>query len=292
MQQYTLIDLKAFETVVEMGNFHLAADRLGSSTASVSRRVSFLEKALGVRLLNRTTRRLSLTEAGELYLEDVQNIFSVLENSEDKLRIGKTAIKGTLRIVAPMSFGIQRIAPILPEFLKNNPGINIHLQFDDRQTDLYAEGIDIALRIGDLKDSALVATRLCSIERVICASPEYLKEHGEPIDMLDLKQHNCMIYSLANPNSEWGINNKTFRVTGQFSANNGEALSEAAIKGVGIALLPVFIIEKALKDGSLVRILNKHEIEPVSLYAVKLSRQFTPAKVKLMIDYLKSSLGD
>ena len=109
--------------------------------------------------------------------------------------------------------------------------------------------------------------------------------------MLDLKQHNCMIYNLANPNNEWGINNKAFRVTGQFSANNGEALSEAAIKGVGIALLPVFIVEEALKDGRLVKILNDHKIESVSLYAVKLSRQFTPAKVKLMIDYLKSSLG-
>ena len=189
MKQYNLQDLRAFTTVVESGSFNKAADRLGTSSASVSRRISALEKLLGVRLLNRTTRALHLTDSGEQYFADIQNILNALEESGDRLRNKEESIQGNLRLAAPMSFGIQTIAPLLPKFLKQYPDLHIDLQLEDKQTDLYTEGIDLALRIGELDDSSLIATRLCDIGFGFYASPDYLSEFGEPKTLSGLSDH-------------------------------------------------------------------------------------------------------
>lgn len=299
MQQYDLVALRSFVTVVEVGSFNRAAQLLEVSTAAVSRRVSALEAALGVKLLNRTTRQLDLTEAGGLFYADVINIFHALDEAEERLQQGRESIRGTLRIAAPLSFGLQCLSPALPRFLKRYPGLKVQLQLEDRTTDLIAEGIDVALRIGSLKDSSLVATRIGNIARVFCASPDYLQQHGEPEHPSQLIDHNCMHYSASSNREQWPFSNGTvetagkvskdesLEVPGSLSTNNGVVLLDAAIAGVGIVLLPEFIVRNALADGVLKTILSQYNPQPHGLFAMRPSRQFTPNKVKVMMEYLK-----
>jgi DNA-binding transcriptional LysR family regulator len=286
MKQYSLIDLESFKAVVEAGSYHLAAERLSTSSATVSRRINSLESALGVRLLNRTTRNLSLTEAGEQYLIDVNNILSDIESSEEKLIDGKTDIKGELRISAPLSFGIQKLSPILSDFLKTYPDISVNLQLEDSQTDLQAEGVDIGIRItNNIKDSTIVATPVCQIELAYVASPEYIKKYGKPKDIKDLEKHSFLEYTL----DRLKIEQLSLKKKNRFSANNGEALRDAAVSGHGILAIPLFIIDKELKNGSLVTVLEDCVIKPQTLYIIRLSRHFTPNKVRVMIDFLKDA---
>lgn len=292
MKEYTLADLHTFVAVVEAGSFHQAAERLNTSAASVSRRISALEQAMDTRLLNRTTRTMRLTDAGKQYYDDLQNVLTALQESEDKLKAGNAVISGSLRIAAPMSFGIERVSPLLPEFMTRYSDIHIDLMLEDRETDLYVEGIDIALRIGELRDSSLIATRLCPIDFVYCASPKYLAEHGEPQSYNDLKNHRCLHYSLTKTKRQWGISNEPAQFKGQLTANNGKVLSDAAIAGIGIVMLPRFIVEDALIRGKLKTLLSDYTPKPTYLYALRLSRQFTPAKVKAMIDYLSEKFAE
>jgi DNA-binding transcriptional LysR family regulator len=299
MQQYDLVALRSFVTVVEVGSFNRAAQMLEASTAAVSRRVSALEAALGVKLLNRTTRQLDLTEAGGLFYTDVINIFHALDEAEERLQQGRESIRGTLRLAAPLSFGLQCLSPALPHFLKRYPELQVQLQLEDRTTDLVAEGIDLAVRIGSLKDSSLVATRIGNIPRVFCASPDYLQQYGEPVHPRQLIEHNCMHYSVNSNREQWHFSDasaqraakvskdQVLEVPGSLSTNNGEVLQDAAIAGVGIVLLPEFIVRNALSDGRLKTILSQYTPEPHGLFAMRPSRQFTPNKVKVMMQYLK-----
>jgi len=295
MQQYDLLDLRSFITVVEVGAFNRAADLLDTSTASVSRRVSNLEKALGVKLLNRTTRKLDLSDAGMQFYTDALAIFRALDEAEEKARSGREIVKGKIRVAAPLSFGMHSIAPFLPKFMHKYPELNVQLLLEDRQTDLVAEGIDVAIRIGSLKDSSLVATPISSIPRVFCASSEYLEHHGEPHEPAELVDHNCLHYSLISTREEWGFlkdeQEQSIEVSGTLSTNNGEVLKEAAIQGIGISLLPSFIVSEAIEDGRLVKVLADYEPEPFGLYAIRPSRQYTPVKVKLLIGALKSTFS-
>lgn len=295
MQDYDLVALKAFVAVVEAGSFNKAAEQLEASTAAVSRRVSGLEHALGVRLLNRTTRRIDLSEAGKQFYDDVLNIFHSLEEAEERIQTGRETVRGNLRVAAPLSFGIQRIAPVLPGFMKRHPALRVQLQLEDRFTDLVSEGIDVAIRIGTLKDSSLVATRIASIAAVFSASPDYLSRRGEPRKPQDLSGHDCLHYSLLSTREEWGFAEEQagndIDISGSLSANNGEVLKEAAVQGLGITLLPTFIAEDALKDGRLQEILRRYRPKPFGLYAVRPSRQFTPARVRLLIEYLKEQFA-
>lgn len=296
MQQYDLVALKAFIAVVETGGFNRAADQLGASAAAVSRRISGLEGALGVKLLHRTTRQIDLTEAGRQFYSDVVSIIESLEEAEEKIQTGRETIKGSLRIAAPLSFGIVRIAPMLPVFMKQHPELKVHLQLEDRFTDLVAEGIDVAIRIGALKDSTLVATRLASIPVIFCASPEYLARHGEPEIPEDLSAHECLHYSLLSTRENWtfstGVDAPDVEISGPLSTNNGDVLKEAAIQGLGITGTPTFIVEDALEDGRLKAILTDYNPEPLGLYAVRPSRHFTPARVRTLIEYLKEQFDD
>jgi DNA-binding transcriptional LysR family regulator len=296
MQQYDLPALRAFISVVEAGGFNRAAEQLQASAAAVSRRVSGLESALGVKLLNRTTRHVDLTEAGRQFYADVVNIIASLEEAEEKIQSGRTTVKGNLRIAAPLSFGIGRIAPILPKFMKQHPGLKVHLQLEDRFTDLVAEGIDVAIRIGSLKSSTLVATRLASVPRVFCASPQYLAERGEPEQPADLSRHDCLHYSLLSTREDWsfaqGAETSDIEISGPLSTNNGDVLKDAAIQGLGIVLMPTFIVEDALADGRLKLILRDYCPAPFGLYAVRPSRHYTPVKVRVLIEFLKEQIAD
>jgi DNA-binding transcriptional LysR family regulator len=296
MQQYDLISLRSFVAVVETTSFKRAAEKLEASTAAVSRRVSGLERALGVKLLNRTTRQIDLTDAGKQFYDDLQGIFCSLDEAEDRLRQGYETIKGNLRIAAPLSFGTMCLAPVLPGFMKRYPELKIQLQLDDRVTDIISEGIDIAIRIGAPKDSSLVATGIASVPRVFCASPGYLEQYGEPKNPSELTAHNCLHYNHISMKEEWSYlkdgKMHKFDVTGTLSTNNGEVLRDSAIGDIGLTLLPTFIVADALRAGTLKPILTQYCPKPFGLYAVRPSRQFTPTRIKLLIEYLKEVFED
>jgi DNA-binding transcriptional LysR family regulator len=291
MEQYDLIDLRAFITVVESGSFVRAAQQLEVSTAAISRRIATLESALRSQLITRTTRRNDITEAGRAFYADAQAVFQLLDEAHERVRQGQEAASGTLRVAAPLSFGIQKVAPVLPPFMQRHPGLKVQLLLEDRTTDLHAEAIDVALRIGFLRDSSLVATRIGTVGRVLAASPAYLRRAGRPTTLAELRGHSVLNYSLLSVREEWG------RLIGDpgeqldlkvpLAANNAEALAECAVQGMGIVLLPEFALAQALADGRLVQLLPEASPEPFGLFAVRPSRQFTPARLRLFIDYLR-----
>ena len=203
MQQYDLVALRSFISVVDTGSFNQAAELLNASTAAVSRRVSGLETALDVRLLNRTTRRVELTEAGQQFYQDVVNIFQSLDEAQERIQSRSQNLKGNLRISAPLSFGITSLNPILTGFMKLHPELKIHLQLEDHRTDFVAEGIDVGIRVGRLEDSSLIAIPITKVSAKVYASPDYLAEHGLPVTPEDLLTHNCLRYSLINPKYGW-----------------------------------------------------------------------------------------
>lgn len=296
MKQYDLLDLRSFVAVIECGSFVRAAEQLEASTAAISRRIASLEQVLGTKLINRTTRRLDITEAGRRFYDDVLNILQLLGEAGERVRVGHESIAGLLRVATPLSFGIQRVAPVLPAFMRRHPALKVQLLLEDRYTDLQAEGIDVAIRIGSLHDSSLVATRISSIERLFCASPDYLAGKGEPQTPEDLKRHCCLHYSLRSVREEWSAafseTTELIDIKGALSANNAEVLKEFAIQGMGITLLPRFVVEDALADGRLCEVLPGYSPVPFGLYAVRLSRQFTPARVRLFVEFLRESFGD
>jgi DNA-binding transcriptional LysR family regulator len=296
MEQYDLVDLRSFVAVVECGSFVRAAEQLEVSTAAISRRIANLEEALGTRLIVRTTRRLDVTEAGRRYYADALTVFQLLGEAEERVRVGRESVTGLLRVAAPLSFGIQQVAPVLPAFMRRHPDLKVQLLLEDRYTDLQAEGIDVAIRIGSLRDSALVATRIGTVEVVYCAAPAYLAENGEPQGQEDLKRHSCLHYSLMSMREEWGLGTgeagEASEIRSALAANNAEVLRECAIQGMGIAMLPRFVARDALADGRLREVLPGFRRTPSGLFAVRLSRQFTPARLRLFIEFLRESFGD
>lgn len=297
MEQYDLITLRSFVAVVESGSFVRAAEQLDASTAAISRRIAALEQALGSQLINRTTRRIDITEAGRRFYEDVVNVMQLLGEAEERVRIGREAATGLMRVATSVSFGIEQVAPVLPEFMQRHPELKVQLLLEDRYTDLHAEAIDLAIRIGSaLPDSSLVATRIGSIARIFCAAPGYLDKHGEPSTPAQLKQHHCLHYSLLSVRDEWGFlfedAAEAAEIKSSFSANNAEAMKACAIGGMGIALLPRFVVEDALGDGRLRQIMATHSPPLSGLYAVRPSRRYVPARVRLFIDFLRESFGE
>jgi len=297
MEQYDLITLRSFVAVIESGSFVRAAEQMDASTAAISRRIAALEQALGSQLINRTTRRLDITEAGRRFYEDVLNIIELLGEAEERVRAGREAATGLMRVAAPLSFGIERIAPVLPAFMRRHPDLKVQLLLEDRYTDLHGEAIDVAVRIGgSLRDSSLIATRIGPISRIFCAAPDYLAGNGEPTTPEEVKQHCCLHYSLLSLRDEWGFLFKdpgeTVDIKSSLSANNAEVLKRCAIEGMGITLLPRFVVEDALSDGRLRQVMASYTPTPSALYAVRPSRRFVPARVRLFIDFLRESFGE
>ena len=283
-------ELEVFVTVVEEEGFSAAAKRLDSTPAAVSRRIKALEQRLGVRLLQRTTRKVQLTEAGELYFREVSRLLSNLRNIEQKLEEVTGQATGELRIAAPMSFGQRRLAPVVVRFALTYPKLRVSLILEDRETDIIGEGVDLAIRIAYPSDSSFVARPIASVPRYFCASPDYLERRGTPQSPKDLLQHDCLHYNVISEREEWTFGgtsgDETIMIKGIFCSNNGDVLAEAAMQGLGITLLPDFIIEEALADGRLVRILEGRERSPLTLSVLYPSRQHVPAKTRLFIDHL------
>ncbi|MGO1462869.1 MAG: LysR substrate-binding domain-containing protein [Marinobacter sp.] len=288
--------MRAFVTVVSEGAFTRAADRLDMSPQLVSKYVFQLEEHLGVRLLNRTTRRLHLTEAGASYHQRAQQVLHDIEDMECQIGDLHTEARGLLRVSAPVSFAIRHMAPLLSEFQKAHPGVGIDLQLNDRKVDVVEEGFDVVLRIGHLKSSSLIAKRIAPIRMAVCASPDYLKQNGTPKHLEDLQGHRYLRYSyieldFSQPLHRWLQNNGQNDSNGMTS-NNGDVLVEAAIAGAGITLQPTFISGPAIKEGKLQAILQEYEPEPMGLYAVYAHRQLLASKVRSFVDFIKGYFGD
>ncbi|MFC3153192.1 LysR family transcriptional regulator [Litoribrevibacter euphylliae] len=284
-----------FVTVIETGGFSPAAKKLGISKSAVSKRITQLEEHLGVKLLHRTTRKLSLTEAGEHFYQHARIASQAAQDAEDAVAQLQGVPQGRLRISIPMSFGRLYVAPVIPEFLRRYPKINLELVMDDEFTDLIGSGFDMALRLGDLKDSTLVARKLTHLKNVLCASPSYIEEFGMPKRLEELKQHNCLAFSYSQDVREWYfIKDNTTRaieISGNYQVNNSEALREAMIQGVGIGRLPTFAANPEIKEGRLVKLFPEYEMPGKIMYAVYPERQFLPAKVRAFMDFMSENFG-
>ncbi|TMM41999.1 LysR family transcriptional regulator [Colwellia ponticola] len=287
--------MRAFVAVVAEGSFSNAATSMQLSPQLVSKYVAKLEDQLGIRLLNRTTRKVSLTEAGTHYVQHAQQILLSIDEMDSQLGGLQQNPKGTLRISAPVSFALKHMAKLITDFQLQYPLVNIELQLNDRKIDIVDEGFDIALRIGNLKDSSLIAKYIAPIRVILCASPEYLKKHGTPKQPEDLKNHRYLHYNYSEIDSkdniyQW-LNAKNIDTRGGFDSNNGDILVEAAIAGAGLALQPTFIASNAISSGQLTQVLADFELKPLGLYAVYAHRKLLPSKVRCFIDFIENYYG-
>ena len=284
-------DLQAFVAVVEAGSFTAAAERLDLAKSAVSRRVSALEERLGVQLLRRTTRRLNLTETGRSFYEHSARIVADLEEAESAVAQEHGELSGTLRVALPLSFGIHHMCRPIAEFSRRHPRVSFDLELNDRRVDLVEEGADLAVRIGRLADSSLIAKRLFEARTVVCASQRYLDAHGTPATPDDLSAHDCLIYSnLAEP-TRWVCRDKAgnthrVEVSPVMSASSGDFLCAAAAEGLGIAMQPTFIAGEAISRGDLVPILTEYDWPVTPAYAVYPPTRHLSYRVREFIDYL------
>ncbi|WP_404344528.1 LysR family transcriptional regulator [Vreelandella venusta] len=287
-----LDQLAAFVKVAELGSYTRAAEALDLSRTRVSRQVMALEETLGARLIQRTTRRLHLTEAGERYLARAQAILLALDEAAADVGSGTNTVSGRLRINGPMSFGTRYLAPQVAAFMQAHPALEVRLDLNDRRVDLLEEGYDLAIRIGSLPDSSLIAKRLTRCQLVFCASPEYLTQHGTPEHIDDLAQHRCLRYRSGQTSGDWRLGNQLFSVAGPLESNNGDMLTHAAEAGLGIAQQPSFLVTESIASGRLVSILTHLPPTLLDIHALYPAKRFLPAKVVRFIDQLADAWGD
>jgi DNA-binding transcriptional LysR family regulator len=289
--------MRAFLSVSKEGSFTKAAEKLGTSNQLVSKYVSHLEEQLGVRLFNRTTRKVHLTEAGEQCVVHVQHILESIQDMEGGLGRLENEARGLLRMSAPVSFATKHLAPLLRGFKQLHPAVGIDLQLNDRKIDVVEEGFDLALRIGHLKSSSLIAKRVAPIRLVVCAAPSYLEKHGTPEHPEQLIPAHLLHYSYMEYNqSQSPLMNALKRSLKEqgvgISCNNGDILAEAAIGGEGYVLQPTFLVGEAVKQGKLKVILTAFEPEPMGLYVVYPHRNLMATKLRSFIDFISNYFGE
>jgi len=291
-----LTSMRVFCRVVARENFSQAARDLHISPAMVTKHIASLEEQLNIRLLNRTTRTVSTTEAGERYYLIARNMLADLEDAESSLAELGSRPTGTLKLTAPIDFGVLSLAPAIARYLSLYPEVKIDISYQDKRVNLVEEGFDLAIRIGNLSDSTLVAQRIMPQRMLCCAAPAYLAVQGTPEVPTDLRKHSCLTYTYSATNNEWLFrkdgHSTAVRISGRLNANNGRAIVAAAIEGVGIVIKPEFMLQEALENGSLVQILEDYEIPSSTVYAVYPHRQYLPAKMSSFIDFLKEYFTD
>ena len=290
-------DLQAFTAVVETGSFTAAAERLSTDKSAVSRRVSALESRLGAQLLRRTTRSLNLTDTGQAFYDRSVRILADLEEAESAVALEHGDLKGKLRVALPLSFGILHMCTPIDTFNQRHPGLRFDIDFSDRRVDLLQEGIDVAVRIGHLRDSTLIARKLFEGRTVVCASPDYLARKGHPESPEELAGHDCLVYSNLSDPEHWRWidgdgNEQTVRVPIRMSANNGDFLSTAAADGLGIVIQPTFIAHRHIKSGALIPILSDVEWPGTPAWAVYPPTRHLSHRVRTFIDFLVDYFSD
>lgn len=294
---HSLTDIAVFVQVVQSGSFTAAAKRLSLSKSVVSKYVTRLEKRLGARLLNRTTRRLSVTEAGQAFYERSRQGLLEIEEAEAEVSRLQGEPRGTLRVNAPMSFGVLHIAPAIPEFLRRYPELSVDMHLDDRRVDVVEEGFDVSVRISDLPDSSLIARRVGPCRHAIVASPEYLKRHGTPRTPTELRDHNVITYQYQESALEWHFQAAaetpiSVPVSGSIQMNSSLAVREVVLNGAGITRTPTFAVGRDLQDGKLQAVLTNYEILEVSIYVVFPQRQLLAPKVRAFVDFMSEHISD
>lgn len=285
-----LQEMASFVAVVEAGSFVRAAEGLGLSKAAVSRHVADLEQRLGTRLLHRTTRRLSLTDEGHRFHARAREVLAALDEAEAEAMARSSEATGTLRINAPLSFGVLHLAPLWGAFLGSNPQVALEVTLSDRTVDLVEEGFDLAVRIARQPAPQLVARRLATTRVVLCAAPDYLQRRGTPRQPAELADHDVVGYSYWSGGDEWSFHGPggeaTVRTRPRLSSNNGDTCRQLALQGQGIVLQPDFIVGDDLAAGRLVELMPGYRAAEFGIWAVYASRKHLPAKVRRMVDFL------
>ena len=286
-----LAAIQVFAQVVEAGSFAKAADRLGLSTSAASRQVADLESHLQTRLLNRTTRRVSLTESGQQFYERAVQLMTDLAEAEQEASSAAVVPRGTIRLTTSVNFGVRHVAPAIAEFLERYPDVRFDVSLSDRVVDLVEEGLDLAIRIGAPVADNLVARKLGETRMVPCASPGYLAKHAAPKTPEDLAHHNCFTYEYVSPRHVWRFRDRSgaeraVRVAGRLHSNNGDLLAEVAARGTGIVFEPAFIVGPEVRAGRLVPLLQDFVPPPVPIYALYPSRKHLSAKVRRFVEFL------
>lgn len=296
MQNEEIGGFVTFARVVEQASFTGAAEVLGLSKSAVSKQVARLEETLGVRLLNRTTRKLQVTEAGNVFYERCRRIVDEVEEARAAVTSLQASPRGVLRVNAPVSYGLLHLSKILPDFMKRYPELQVDLGLSDRKLDLLSEGVDVAVRIGHMSDSSLVAKKITEFPRIVAASPSYWDENGRPEVPDDLGQHNCFVYEYLPQGDQWEFRDPQsaaairVRVSGKLSSNNGDILMRAAEQGQGVGWIPGFFIDRQIEDGVLEEVLTDYRAEPVGLYAVFPHSRHLPTKTRAFVDYLVEAI--
>lgn len=288
--------LRVFRHVAELNSFAEAGRRLGLSPPAISKNIAELEAHLGARLINRTTRRMALTEEGRIYLEHVVRGLDALTEADQALCPIKAAPSGTLRVSAPMTVTLTRLSVTIPEFLSRYPDLNLDLHLDDRRVDIVREGFDLAIRGSDnLEDSSLIARKLAVMPHVLCAAPSYFEAHGRPKAPSDLKLHNCVRFSLSGHADIWEFSKdgRTERIVidGRYSVASSLAVRDALRAGFGLSLMPYPYVEDDLKEGRLQSALADWSTVETTLYAVYPSRQHVAPKIHAFLDFLIEEFG-
>lgn len=290
-----LTAMKIFVHVVETGSFSAASERMGLSRAAVSQYVSQLESHLGGRLLNRTTRRVSTTESGRLYFERCKEILSHLAEADGAVSGLTQQPRGTLRISVPTNFAPRHLVPLVSQFTQTYPEVKVDMTSSNRHVDLVDEGYDLAIRISNMTDSELVAQRLTRCRHVIFASPDYLAKHNTPTTPDDLLHHDCLLYA-HTAGAIWPFHKNgsdhSVKVPHVFKSNDPDILLQAAVAGMGVCMMPTFIVCDEIRSGALKMILEEYETLEMQVYAVYPSRNFLPAKTRLFVDFLRKRITD
>ncbi len=282
--------MEVFVRVVQSGSFSEAARALNLTPSAVSKQVSRLEDRLGARLINRTTRRLGLTEEGQAFFERAQRILADVSEAEQAVTQLHGAPRGTLKLNAPVVFGRMHIAPLLPDFIAQYPEMRVDFTVNDRYVDLLEEGLDLVIRIGELKDSSLIARRLAANRRLLVATEDYLAKHGTPEKPSDLLKHNCLVYLYRQQRNNWQFDGpngpETVEVRGNLEANNAEVILELARAGHGIALMPTWLVGECLRKGYMKQILKGYQASDSQIYAVYPPGRHLSPKVRSFVDHL------
>ena len=290
------LQIEVLVEVVRSGSFVGASEVLGMSKAAVSRHVSELEARLGMRLLQRTTRRLALTEAGQIFHARSKDILDSVSESEDEISTQTGTASGQLRISAPVTFGVRHLAPLWGEFRRRHPKVTLDITLADRVVDLIEEGYDLAIRIGRLSSSTLVSRRLAITRMVLCAAPDYLAAHGTPRHPHELAGHEILAYSYWSDKDEWRFDGPegavSVRTQPCLSSNSGDTCRAAALAGQGVILQPSFLVDTDLAAGTLVELMPEYRAVELGIYAVYPTRKHVPAKVRALLDFLGERFGD
>lgn len=291
-----LEDMAMFVRIVEAASITKAADQLNIAKSAVSRRLKELESRLGAQLISRTTRQSNLTQAGEHYYQQACSILNEVDALNEQTSGAPTQVEGTLKMTAPLSFGLMHLNDVIDEYADRHPDLKFELDFSDRHTDLIEEGFELAIRIRELQDSSYQAKRLALIRYALCASPQYLEEMGVPETFDDLKNHEFLQYGMNKTSTITVIDEQgkkhQLTLNAKIKANNGDFLREMAVKGHGIAFLPTFITYKTLASGELVPILQQYQLPTLSAYAVYPKNRFLSQRCRYLIDFIAERFGD